>query len=116
MHPPRQSNNRSGYMLFAFDFLIDRDYKPWLLEVNASPGCSRRRRPADMVNSLQRMFDELVELAIVPLLDDKETPVLGSWEELKTGQMFPRSVQQWKRNKINKKKGKAQQRMRSTVS
>ena len=31
-------NNREGtYELFGFDFLIDEDYRVWLIEVNSNP-------------------------------------------------------------------------------
>ena len=31
-------NNRPGtYELFGFDFLIDEDYRVWLIEVNTNP-------------------------------------------------------------------------------
>eukprot|EP00466_Bigelowiella_natans_P014336 jgi/Bigna1/126679/aug1.3_g1387 len=58
MHSQNRKNRHCGYQLFAFDFLIDNDQKPWLLEVNASPGCSRNRRPQSMVDTLQEMFDQ----------------------------------------------------------
>ncbi|GAB5362995.1 hypothetical protein AAMO2058_000846300 [Amorphochlora amoebiformis] len=84
MHPMHEENTHAGYMLFGFDFLVDSNHKPWLLEVNASPGCSRNRRPPDMVHNLQQMFDQLAELAIIPLLNSSATPNIGSWIPLDT--------------------------------
>eukprot|EP01127_Copromyxa_protea_P001281 TRINITY_DN11312_c0_g1_i1.p1 TRINITY_DN11312_c0_g1~~TRINITY_DN11312_c0_g1_i1.p1 ORF type:complete len:289 (+),score=70.27 TRINITY_DN11312_c0_g1_i1:23-868(+) len=42
-------NDKRGYAMFAFDFLLDEDFKVWLIEINSSPGnmamSSRMRYP-----------------------------------------------------------------------
>mmetsp|Transcript_14557 Transcript_14557/g.35496 ORF Transcript_14557/g.35496 Transcript_14557/m.35496 type:complete len:452 (+) Transcript_14557:218-1573(+) len=92
MHPlENEDNSKNGYMLFAFDFMVDKDYHPWLLEVNASPGCSRNRRPKPMVDMLQHMFDQMTKLAVIPTLKPGAQPEHGDWVELDTSSVKSRS-------------------------
>ena len=35
-------NRPNSFELFGFDFVVDKDLKIWLIEVNMSPACSER--------------------------------------------------------------------------
>ena len=35
-------NRPNSFELFGFDFVVDKDLKLWLIEVNMSPACSER--------------------------------------------------------------------------
>ena len=30
----------ASFQLFGFDFIVDENYKIWLMEVNGAPGCA----------------------------------------------------------------------------
>ena len=36
-------NRANSFELFGFDFVVDRDLKLWLIEVNMSPACNERQ-------------------------------------------------------------------------
>ena len=36
-------NRPNSFELFGFDFVVDKDLKIWLIEVNMSPACSERQ-------------------------------------------------------------------------
>ena len=35
-------NRLNSFELFGFDFVVDKDLKLWLIEVNMSPACAER--------------------------------------------------------------------------
>ncbi|XP_033626314.1 tubulin--tyrosine ligase-like [Asterias rubens] len=48
-----------SFQLFGFDFMLSRDFKVWLLEVNRAPACASRL--------LSQLVDGIVTLAIDPV-------------------------------------------------
>ena len=42
----RSKNNHGGFQLYGYDFIIDSDFRVWLLEVNGAPAAADRLRPA----------------------------------------------------------------------
>ena len=41
----RRKNNRGGFQLYGYDFIIDSDFRVWLLEVNGAPAAADRLKP-----------------------------------------------------------------------
>jgi len=42
----RSKNNHGGFQLYGYDFIIDSDFRVWLLEVNGAPAAADRLRAA----------------------------------------------------------------------
>jgi hypothetical protein len=51
-------NDRHSFELYGYDIIIDRDLKPWLIEVNASPSLAAST-PADRLMKAQVINDVL---------------------------------------------------------
>ena len=46
-------NSLNSFELFGFDFVVDKDLKLWLIEVNMSPACAERQPwLVDMLNDM----------------------------------------------------------------
>ena len=59
------TRHRNNFEIFGLDFMIDRDFKPWLIEINYNPcleiNCPLMERivPAMLENSLRVGLDPL---------------------------------------------------------
>ncbi|KAK6181637.1 hypothetical protein SNE40_009457 [Patella caerulea] len=51
--------NYSSFQLFGFDFILDENFKVWLLEINGAPACAQKLLP--------NLIESLVATAIDPL-------------------------------------------------
>ena len=46
-------NSLNSFELYGFDFVVDKDLKLWLIEVNMSPACAERQPwLVDMLNDM----------------------------------------------------------------
>lgn len=66
-------NNRQGtFELFGFDFLIDEDYRVWLVEVNSNPYLGM---PNDyMKQLLPKMMNDMCKLVLDPIYEPRIIP------------------------------------------
>lgn len=67
------SQDENAFELFGFDFLLDNNLSPWLLEVNMSPACKTRgTQDKDLEKVKQKMARGMLE--ILGLIDMKANP------------------------------------------
>jgi hypothetical protein len=57
-------NKRKCFELFGFDFLVDEDFRVWLLEVNTNPFLGTPNK--DMKVLVPRMINEMLALVVDP--------------------------------------------------
>lgn len=70
-----QPDKQFGFELFGLDFIVDNEFKPWLLEVNTNP-CLELSSPL-LQTLLPSLIENVFRLAVDPLypptmLPDKE--------------------------------------------
>ena len=66
-------NNRKGaFELFGFDFLLDEDFRIWLIEVNYNPFLGTPN--SYMEKLVPQMVDDMIKIVIDPYLKPKNTP------------------------------------------
>jgi hypothetical protein len=71
------NNRKDCFELFGFDFLIDEDFRVWLIEVNTNPYLGM---PNQYIKELMpKMQEDIVRLAVDPRyepknVDDAERP------------------------------------------
>lgn len=66
------NNRKNTYELFGFDFLLDEDFRIWLIEVNYNPflGCPN----AYMKELVPRMINDMLKIVLDPYLAPKNHP------------------------------------------
>ena len=58
--------------LFGFDFLIDEDFRVWLIEVNTNPYLGT---PNKYITELMpKMLDDMVRITVDPTYEPREVP------------------------------------------
>ena len=62
MHSGRRKND---FELFGFDFLIDEDFRVWLIEVNTNPYLGIPN--AYIKDLLPKMIDDLIKITVDPI-------------------------------------------------
>lgn len=54
-----------SFELLGYDFMIDADFKPWLIEVNTNP--CLETSSSDLVRIISNLLDNTLSIAIDPL-------------------------------------------------
>ena len=62
------NKRRNSFELFGFDFMIDEDFRVWLIEVNTNPYIGIHN--SNMKHILPEMFESLVNLTVDPLFEN----------------------------------------------
>ena len=57
-----KNNNVLCFEVFGYDFIIDNDFKPWILEINSNPGLGISSPVIEKL--VPRMFDDALRLTI----------------------------------------------------
>ena len=67
-------NNRRQYSfeIFGYDFMIDEDMKPWLIEVNTNP-CLELSSPY-LARIIPAMIENTIKIAIDPIFPPPPVP------------------------------------------
>ena len=70
------ANNREHcFELFGFDFLLDEDFRVWLIEVNYNPFLGT---PNDYMKQLvPKMIEDMLKIVLDPVLKPKNVPDSG---------------------------------------
>jgi hypothetical protein len=63
-HKMNPNKRKNCFELFGFDFLVDEDFRVWLIEINTNPflGCPNK----DMEVLVPRMINEMIEIVVDP--------------------------------------------------
>ncbi|CAM9937410.1 unnamed protein product, partial [Hapterophycus canaliculatus] len=61
-------HRKNSWELYGYDFMVDDQYKPWLIEINSSPACDYSTK----------VTEQYVQAALTDLL--KVTVDLPAWE------------------------------------
>ena len=63
-------NKRKGcFELFGFDFIIDEDFRVWLLEVNSNPYLGMPNKYIEEL--LPKMLDDMMKIVVDPIFEPK---------------------------------------------
>lgn len=69
MHSGRRKND---FELFGFDFLIDEDFRVWLIEVNTNPYLGIPN--AYIKDMLPKMISDLIQITVDPIFKPENPP------------------------------------------
>ncbi len=72
-------NRKQCYEIFGYDFILDTNLKPFLLEVNTNPGMEESSPICDEI--IPRMIEDSLKLTLESIFIDNDTP---AEKELKT--------------------------------
>jgi len=71
------SKRRNGFELFGFDFMIDEDFRVWLIEVNTNPYIGIHNK--SMKHLPGEMLDNLFKIVVDPIFDGHSHPEEIGW-------------------------------------
>jgi Tubulin-tyrosine ligase family len=63
-HKMNPNRRKACFELFGFDFLVDEDFRVWLLEVNTNPFLGTPNK--DMKVLVPKMINEMLSLVVDP--------------------------------------------------
>jgi len=66
------NNRKHAFELFGFDFLLDEDFRIWLIEINTNPFLGTPNQY--MQGLVPRMMEEVVQLAVDPIFKPRNKP------------------------------------------
>jgi D-alanine-D-alanine ligase-like ATP-grasp enzyme len=69
MNPNKRKN---CFELFGFDFLLDEDFRLWLLEINTNPFLGTPNK--DMVILVPKMVEDMIKIAVDPICKPRVRP------------------------------------------
>lgn len=69
MNPNRRKNM---FELFGFDFLLDEDFRIWLIEINTNPYLGTPNK--EMQTLVPQMIEDLVKITIDPICKPRSKP------------------------------------------
>jgi hypothetical protein len=61
-HKMNPNKRKNCFELFGFDFLIDEEFRIWLLEINTNPFLGTPNK--DMIVLVPRMINEMIEIVV----------------------------------------------------
>lgn len=66
------NNRKHTFELFGFDFLLDEDFRVWLIEVNTNPSLAT---PTSFMRELVRdMFEDMTQIVVDPIFKPRIKP------------------------------------------
>jgi hypothetical protein len=69
MNPNRRKN---VFELFGFDFLLDEDFRIWLIEINTNPFLGTPNK--EMCRLVPQMIEDLMRLVVDPVFKPRKIP------------------------------------------
>lgn len=83
-------HRKNSWELYGFDYMIDDDYNPWLIEINSSPACDYSTKVTEryVQKALVEILNVTLDLRAWEALPKKtrgEKPCVGGWELIYQG-------------------------------
>ena len=66
------NNRKNVFELFGFDFLLDEDFRVWLIECNTNPFYGTPN--AFMKELVPKMFNDLLKIVVDPICQPRNVP------------------------------------------
>ena len=80
LNPNKRGNS---YELLGFDFMIDEDFRTWLIEVNTNPYIGLHNK--GMSHIIPEMFKDMHKITIDPIFDPETTDLPSEENDFKIG-------------------------------
>ena len=73
-HKMNPNKRKNCFELFGFDFLLDEDFRVWLIEINTNPFLGTPNK--DMVVLVPKMIDEMFSLVVDNVFEPLIQPII----------------------------------------